>query len=47
VSCARPSSAPLGALDVGSRSEKIIATRSARRRRATNPSACSEAASSH
>ena len=43
-SCGRPSSARV---TVGSRSEKIIAIGSATKRRATNPSVCIEAASSH
>ena len=43
-SCGRPSSARVV---VGSRSANIIATGSASRRRATNPSACTDAASSH
>ena len=43
-SCGRPSSARVV---IGSRSENTIATGSASRRRATNPSACTDAASSH
>ncbi len=43
-SCGRPSSARVVA---GSRSENIIATGSASKRRATNPSVCTDAASTH